>query len=377
MLQILSWVLALCAVGGGIDRLLGNKMGLGKPFEDGFRLLGPVALSMAGILCLAPVLAGWLGAAVTPVYHLFSQDPGMFGCILAIDMGGYPMAIRLADDPAVGRFAGIIGAAILGCTVSFTIPTGMGLFPGAVRERFARGILYGLTALPPTLLLGGVLCGLPLLQALWLCAPVLVFSVLLMLALKFRPERTVRAFSLFAAGLKILTTAGLALGAFQHMTGVILLPGMLPLADSMKTVAAIGIMMLGSLPLAELLRRVLQRPFRALGRRTGLGSDGVAGLLLMYLSVLPGLTALPELSPRGQTVNAAFAVSAASCLGAHLAFTLNAEPALALPLLAVKLAGGLLGALIAWGMTRRDPAGQAQDGSPCGAPSDAGHAAIR
>ena len=49
MLQILSWVLALCAVGGGIDRLLGNKMGLGKPFEDGFRLLGPVALSMACI----------------------------------------------------------------------------------------------------------------------------------------------------------------------------------------------------------------------------------------------------------------------------------------------------------------------------------------
>ena len=84
-----------------------------------------------------------------------------------------------------------------------------------------------------------------------------------------------------------------------------------------------------------------------------------------------------EIRDAVRAVNAAFAVSAASCLGAHLAFTLNAEPALALPLLAVKLAGGLLGALIAWGMTRRDPAGQAQDGSPCGAPSDAGHAAIR
>ena len=42
---------------GGFDRVLGNRFGFGEQFEKGFQMLGPVGLSMAGIICLAPVLA--------------------------------------------------------------------------------------------------------------------------------------------------------------------------------------------------------------------------------------------------------------------------------------------------------------------------------
>ena len=38
------------ALGGGADRLLGNRFGLGEKFEEGFRLMGPIALSMVGII---------------------------------------------------------------------------------------------------------------------------------------------------------------------------------------------------------------------------------------------------------------------------------------------------------------------------------------
>ena len=50
-------IMAAGALLGGIDRILGNRMGLGDRFEEGFRLLGPVALAQAGIICIAPVLA--------------------------------------------------------------------------------------------------------------------------------------------------------------------------------------------------------------------------------------------------------------------------------------------------------------------------------
>lgn len=45
----MMWVMAICALIGGVDQLAGNKFGLGRRFEDGFQLLGPTALSMAGV----------------------------------------------------------------------------------------------------------------------------------------------------------------------------------------------------------------------------------------------------------------------------------------------------------------------------------------
>ena len=37
--KIMMWVMAICALIGGVDQLAGNKFGLGRRFEDGFQLL--------------------------------------------------------------------------------------------------------------------------------------------------------------------------------------------------------------------------------------------------------------------------------------------------------------------------------------------------
>lgn len=356
MVQVLQIIFGVCAVLGAADRILHNRFGLGERFEAGFQLLGSMALSMAGIICLAPVLARVLGAVITPVYHLIGQDPAMFGSILACDMGGYQMAMGLADDPLVGRFAGIIAAAILGCTVSFTIPMGMGIFQGEVRDAFARGILYGLIALPAAILLGAVLCGIPVLAALWLSVPTALLAAALILLLIKAPAAAIRGFSGFAAGLKLLTTAGLAVSALQFLTGWDLLPGLTPLDEALRVVCVIGVNLLGALPFAELMRRALKRPMAWLGDRIGIGGSGVMTLLLLLLNATPGLVALPEVNRRGQVVCAAFAVCAASALSAHFAFAMACEPELALPLLVTKLCGAFLAAGIALFMTRRGTA---------------------
>ncbi len=88
MNQILMLIMAAGVILGGTDRLLGNRFGYGNKFEEGFRLLGSTALSMAGMICLAPVLADVLGRVVIPLYQFIGADPAMFGSILAIDMGG-------------------------------------------------------------------------------------------------------------------------------------------------------------------------------------------------------------------------------------------------------------------------------------------------
>ena len=127
MEQVILWILGVGAVIGGIDRLAGNRFGLGEKFEEGFRLLGQTALSMAGILCLAPLLSDGLETVLTPIFRAVGLDPAMLGGVIAIDMGGYQTAAALAQNAAVGRYAGILSAATLGCTVCFVIPLGAGM----------------------------------------------------------------------------------------------------------------------------------------------------------------------------------------------------------------------------------------------------------
>ena len=55
--QILIAVMAVFAVLGAADRILGNHLGLGLEFENGILAMGSLALAMVGIVCLAPVWA--------------------------------------------------------------------------------------------------------------------------------------------------------------------------------------------------------------------------------------------------------------------------------------------------------------------------------
>ena len=126
MERVLLWILAAGAVIGGLDLMLGNRLKLGERFREGLQLMGPMALSMAGILCLAPLLSRGLSATAAPLWRRMGLDPALLGSsFLAIDMGGYQLAVDLAADPAVGKYGGILVSAILGCTVSFTgLPSG-------------------------------------------------------------------------------------------------------------------------------------------------------------------------------------------------------------------------------------------------------------
>ena len=152
----IMWIMAAGAAAGGLDRICGNRLGLGKRFEEGFMLLGATALSMAGIICLTPLLSGLLKQFLVPLWNLSGLDPGILGGILAIDMGGYQLSMELANAPSVGRYAGVVAGATFGCTVTFTIPVGMGMVSRQERSLFARGMLIGLGMMPVSLVMGGL-----------------------------------------------------------------------------------------------------------------------------------------------------------------------------------------------------------------------------
>lgn len=353
---ILMAVMAAGALLGGADRILGGRLGLGEQFEKGFMLLGPMALSMAGMICLAPVLADWLGWVIVPLYRLMGVDPAMFGSLLAIDMGGYQLSKELAADPVVGSYAGLVASSIFGVTLVFTIPVGMGMTAPEDRPPLARGIMLGLAAMPVGLVAGGLLCGLTLPACLRQNLPVFALALGLFLGLRLAPDRMVRGFCLLSEGIKALVTLGLALGAAEALTGWAILPGMAPLGEAMEVVASIGVVMLGSLPVAELLRRGLERPFALLGRRLAVSPQSLTGMLVGLVSPLPTLVMLGDMDSRGKVAAGAFLVSGASLMAAHMGFVLSTEPELLGAVAAGKLSGAVSAAALALFLTGRPEA---------------------
>ena len=67
-MNVLTIIILVFSVLGGIDYIFGSKLGIGKEFEKGFHLFGPMSLSMLGMLVLAPAIGVWL----SPVFDGFT-----------------------------------------------------------------------------------------------------------------------------------------------------------------------------------------------------------------------------------------------------------------------------------------------------------------
>ena len=177
--------------------------------------------------------------------------------------------------------------------------------------------------------------------------PLFLLSLMFMAGIRFFPDQMIKGFGYFAAVIGFLTTVGLTAGAVEYMTGFRLLKGLAPIEEAMAVVSSIGVVMLGSLPVAEILRRLLEKPLNWAGQKTGMNGNSVAGLLMGIVSPVPAIAMMKEMDDRGKVVNAAFLVCGASALAAHMGFTFGTEPDLVVPLLLSKLAGGLCGAAAA------------------------------
>ena len=155
--SVIMMIMMIFMLVGAIDKILGNKFGYGEEFENGFNAIGPLALSMAGVVAAAPVLAKLLGPILTPIYTAIGADPSMFATtILACDMGGYPLAMELAEDPAIGNFAGLILGTMMGPTIVFTIPVALGIISKEDRSYLGAGVLAGLITVPIGCVVGGL-----------------------------------------------------------------------------------------------------------------------------------------------------------------------------------------------------------------------------
>ncbi|MEQ6206455.1 ethanolamine utilization protein EutH [Enterococcus mundtii] len=352
--EIIMYIMVLFMVIGGIDKCIGNKLGLGEQFEEGLMAMGSLALSMVGIITLAPVLATVLSPIVVPVYEFLGADPSMFATtLLANDMGGFALAQQMAHDPQAGLFAGAILGAMMGPTLVFTIPVALGIIEKEDQQYLATGVLSGIITIPLGLLAGGLVAGMPMSMILLNLLPIVIVAALIIVGLWLAPQGMIKGFNVFGKGVVIVAIAGLVIGAIQQLVDITLIQGIAPVTEGIEVVGDIALTLAGAFCLVAVITRVFNKPLMKLGKVLGMNEIAAAGMVATLANNIPMFQMLKDMDRRGKIINVAFAVSASFILGDHLGFTAGVAKEMIFPMMVGKIVGGITAIFVAVFMANR------------------------
>ena len=353
--EIIIAVMAGFALVGAIDRVIGNRLGLGERFEEGVMAMGSLALAMLGIICLAPVLAAVLKPVVVPVFSALGADPAMFaGTILANDMGGAALAMELTENRDAALLGGLLCGSMLGATIVFSIPVAMGILKAEDRPALAKGVLAGLVTIPVGIFVGGLVAGFEVGMILRNLVPIVLIAAVIALGLWKAEKALIRGFGIFGKGVTAVITLSLGAAIVEKLTGFVIIPGLAPLENGFHTVGEIAIVLAGAFPLVAVVTRLLKRPLLGLGRLLGVNDAAAAGLVATLANSIATFQLVQDMDSRGKVVNIAFAVSAAFVFGDHLGFTAGFAPEMLPAVIAGKLSGGVAAVLAALWLTRKE-----------------------
>lgn len=355
--QIIVIIMAFALIVAALDRAIESKFELGDQLEEGLNTFGPLALSMVGMISLAPVLAKVLNPVIVPIYKFFGADPSMFaGTLLANDMGGFHLAVQMAQSDDAAMLAGAILASMLGCTVVFTIPVGLGIVEEEDRPYFANGVLVGVVTIPLGVLAGGLVAGYGVIMILKNLIPIIIAAALIAFGLWKAPEAMTRGFLGFGKALVFIISIALGIVAFEFLTGWKIMPAgweLVPIEEGLTIVAQICVFLMGAFPLMYVITKVARKPLAAFGRVMGMNEVASGGIVMSLANAIPTFGLMSKMDKRGIFINTAWAVSAMALLGDHLGFTAGVAPEMIVPMIVGKLVAAISATALAYVIARK------------------------
>lgn len=334
--------MAVFSVLGALDYITGNHIGIGKEFERGIMLLGTMTLSMVGMIVIAPLIAELLMPVLTVISENTPFEPSVIaGSFLANDMGGAPLALKLAKTPESGYFNGLVVGSMMGATISFSLPLALGTTKKEQHKSIMLGLMCGISAVPVGCFVSGLIAGMPFGELMINLIPLIVLSVILAIGLLKIPEVCVKIFNVFGIIIKTIIIIGLVIGIVEFLLGVEFVPHTDPVEDGILVVFNASAVMTGAFPLLFLLGKAVKKPLKKLGETLGMNEVSALGFVSTLATNVTTFSMMKDMDDKGVVLNSAFAVSAAFTFAGHLAFTMSFNEEYLLSVIVGKLIAGV------------------------------------
>ena len=298
---------------GALDKLFGDKLGVGKEFERAFLIFSPMVLSMLGMLVISPAIGVWLTPFFEWFYSVFGIDPSVIpASLFANDMGGMTLSQAVCKSAEVGNFNAFIVSSMLGCVISFTIPFSIGLVKKEQHKDMFFGMLCGIITVPLGCLVSGFMCGLPFGELLLTLLPLILFSVIVGAFLILFPKACIKAFGVFGFFVKCIATAGLIFAIFTFLTKITVSEHFDTLENAALICVNACVTLSGALPLMYIVSKLLNKPMNKLGSLIGINGVSAIALLSSLVTNAGTFGVMEKMNKKGVVINSAFAVSASS-----------------------------------------------------------------
>ena len=341
-MNFLTIIIIVFAVLGALDKLIGNKFGLGNEFEKGFKLFVPVTFSMVGILVIAPAVGVWLTPVFDWFYSVFKIDPSVIpASIFANDMGGMTLSNAICNSEEIGNFNAYIVSSMMGCVVSFTIPFAVSVVKKEQHKEMFFGILCGIVTVPVGCFVSGLICGINIFDLLISLLPLIIFSVVLGVLLILFTSLCIKVFVAFGHVFRWIAMIGLICAIFTFLTKI----EICEYFDSFENAAFICVnacvTLSGTLPLMFVVSKLLNKPLKRVGEKLGIDSFSASSFLSTLITNATTFSSMERMNKKGVVLNSAFAVSAAFVFGGHLALTMAFNSNYVLPMIVGKIVSGI------------------------------------
>lgn len=359
-MSAITIVVLIFSLIGAFDKLIGDKFGIGKEFEKGFKLFAPMAMAMLGMLVLAPAIGVWLMPFFEKFYSFFGIDPSIIpASLFANDMGGMTLSQTVCKSQSLGNFNGFVVSSMMGCVISFTIPFSTGIVNKSQHKELFFGLLCGIVTIPIGCLVSGLLLKIKIGELILNLLPLIIFSIIIGVLLIFFTNTCIKIFSVFGTLIRIVAIIGLVCAIFTFLTKIEINKNFDTLENAAFVCVNASVTLSGALPFMFILSKLLDKPMNKIGSKIGI--DGVSALALLSTLVTNATTfgLMDKMNKKGAVLNSAFATSAAFTFGGHLALTMAFNSDYVVPMIIGKIVSGISSVLLALLLYKDDSTAEA------------------
>ncbi len=348
-MNALTIIILAFSVLGAIDWLIGNKIGVGREFERAFSLFAPMALSMLGMLVIAPAIGTWLAPVFDGFYSVFKIDPSIIpSALLANDMGGMSLSQSVCKNELIGSYNAFVTSSMMGCLISFTLPFSLGLVKKGQYNELFFGILCGVATVPIGCFVGGLVSGISVLPLLLNLLPLIIIGLVIGLALVFFKEVCIKCFAVLGIFMRVLSLVGLVCAIFTFLTDRVIVAEFDTFENAAFICANACVTLSGALPFMFLATKLLNKPLDRFSSKIGINSHSAIAFMGTLVTNASTFGTMEKMDKKGAVLNSAFAVSASFVFGGHLAFTMAYDKAYVLPMIVGKIISGIFAVLLAF-----------------------------
>lgn len=355
MENLLLYIITFFFILGAIDYLQGNRFRLGEGFERGIKTMGPLAISMVGILSITPLLSSTIYNVINPISEKLNINPSIFSSsLIAVDMGGYNIASNIEGTSEFVIFSGILIASILGCTLSFTLPLALGLVKEKYRDSLTKGFLCGIVTVPIGLFIGGLALRIELRSLFNNLLPIILISIILSIGIIFIPEICMFIFNCIGKTIVFISILGLIIQGIYSIVGIKIVDNIMPLQDALYIVGKIAVFLGGAYVMLDFIQNMFGSQFDKLGKRIGVNSNTISSFIGSFASAIIVFDNFSKLDEKGRVICAAFSVSGAYVLGGQLGYVASVEKNYMLLYIFIKVLSGVLAIIFALFILKRE-----------------------